>query len=161
VGSFRKLCEILIEGGQITVKHGHLALKSYSPKISARQMKQMDELMNTLIQHGVSAPAQGNLINDMGIAPTDLKLFLKLLSEEGKIRMFGKNIVLTDVLENCRSKLLEMFEAKPEIEVREFRDETGLGRTLAVAMLEHFDNEGMTQRKDNTRILVRKPINNS
>ncbi|HIG29392.1 MAG TPA: selenocysteine-specific translation elongation factor, partial [Verrucomicrobiales bacterium] len=57
VGSFRKLCEILIEGGQITVKHGHLALKSYSPKISARQMKQMDELMNTLIQHGVSAPA--------------------------------------------------------------------------------------------------------
>ncbi|HIG26314.1 MAG TPA: hypothetical protein EYQ50_00355, partial [Verrucomicrobiales bacterium] len=35
------------------------------------------------------------------------------------------------------------------------------GRTLAAAMLEHFDNEGITQRKDNTRILVRKPINNS
>jgi len=42
--------------------------------------------------------------------------------------------------------------------VREFRDQTGIGRNVAIEILEYFDGRGFTQRQGNERILLRAAL---
>jgi selenocysteine-specific elongation factor len=38
--------------------------------------------------------------------------------------------------------------------VREFRDHTGIGRNVAIDVLEYFDGKGYTRRQENQRIVT-------
>ena len=38
--------------------------------------------------------------------------------------------------------------------VREFRDHTGIGRNVAIDVLEYFDGKGFTRRQENQRIVL-------
>ena len=38
-------------------------------------------------------------------------------------------------------------------EVKHFRDATGIGRNVAIDVLEHFDSKGFTRRQGNARII--------
>jgi hypothetical protein len=42
--------------------------------------------------------------------------------------------------------------------VRGFRDETGIGRNVAIEVLEYFDSKGFTRRQGNDRIILNPTI---
>ncbi|HQH28120.1 MAG TPA: SelB C-terminal domain-containing protein, partial [Oligoflexia bacterium] len=85
-----------------------------------------------------------------------LKMISKLLTDEGAVRVLGGNYLLASIVEECRTKLLELFEEHQVVGLAAFREKTGLSRNIAVVVLEHFDSEGMTKRHGEGRMLLRK-----
>ena len=52
------------------------------------------------------------------------------------------------------AKMLASESDTDRIDIADFRDRTGIGRNLAIEVLEFFDSIGLTRRDGNTRILI-------
>ena len=53
----------------------------------------------------------------------------------------------------ARVLLLELFQASPTLTLARFRDRAGVSRKYALLLLEHWDQEGLTRREGNYRVL--------
>ena len=156
-GCFPKLAEALSAGGEFAVRHGRLALASWQPVISGAQSQLREKLLARLAAAGANAPARGDLLKELGCTEGELRQVVKLLVEECLVSVLGSHLILRSVVENCRGKLLELFKGSPTLEIGAFRKATGLSRNLAVAVLEHFDSQGLTRRSDEGRVLAKAP----
>ena len=94
------------------------------------------------------------MIQRLKIAAADMKLFVRLLAEEDRVRVVGSNLVSRETYERYRAILLGLFESRDEVGLAEFREATGLGRNLAWTLLEAFDVEGLTRKMGDVRVLV-------
>jgi selenocysteine-specific elongation factor len=152
--SFGKLKTHLVADGKAVMLHGFLALADWQPAISPKQMQLREDLLARLEKDGTDAPARGDLVTEMGVAESDMRVVLRLLAEERLVSVFGNNIMLSSVLDGCRRRLVELFEGAEVVGLPAFRKETGLSRNLAVAVLEQFDSEGLTRRVAGGRVLA-------
>ncbi|MHC4506697.1 MAG: SelB domain-containing protein, partial [Planctomycetota bacterium] len=145
----------------VIVKRGSLALASFSPALSAQQAELREKIVHRVAEAGTGALARGNLATELGASEADMKLLVRLLAEEGEVTVLGNWLVHTPVFEDCRAKLLGLFETSENVEMSPFRKATGTSRNLAVAILEQFDSEGLTRRSGKGRILLRRPERNA
>ncbi|CAN0441615.1 unnamed protein product, partial [Scytosiphon promiscuus] len=53
---------------------------------------------------------------------------------------------------------VKTMASKAPFTVREFRDATGIGRNVAIVLLEYFDSKGFTRRQDNHRVILRDKL---
>ena len=58
-------------------------------------------------------------------------------------------------LSQARALLLELFQASSTLTLAQFRDAAGISRKYALLLLEHWDQEGLTRREENYRVLRR------
>jgi selenocysteine-specific elongation factor len=156
VGAMDKLSQILFCDGEIVTKHGYLALKSFSPEINEREMKLREAVVVRVTQAGAGSVARGDLQAELSMSNAEVKLITKLLVDEGIVCVLGNNYMLRTIVEECRTKLFELFAQNPVVELGPFREKTGLSRNIAVIVLEHFDSEGLTRRQGNGRILAHR-----
>jgi selenocysteine-specific elongation factor len=141
---------------EITVKHGRLALASFKPALSAPQTKLLEEIIGRVRDAGVKGVARGNLMSDVGASEADMKLLTRLLSEDGTVKVLGRHLMHVPAFEECRRRLLELFDKDPSVELSAFREATGVARNQAVVILEQFDSEGLTRRVGNARVLANR-----
>jgi selenocysteine-specific elongation factor len=153
--SFRGLArELALGDSEIAVKHGRLALASFTPALSARQIELREEIVRRVAGAGVNGVARDPTVAELGISDADMKLLARLLSDDGTLRVLGNHLLHVPVFEECRAKLLELFEKGPTVGLAAFREATGAARNQAVAILEQFDSEGLTRRVGNARVLA-------
>jgi selenocysteine-specific elongation factor len=79
----------------------------------------------------------------------------KLITEDGTVMVLDGNFMLRTLFEECRRKLLGIFEITQCVELGAFRDAIGTNRKIALAMLAAFDGEGLTRRVGDGRVLAR------
>jgi len=155
--SFDRLAKLLAAAGPIAVKHGRLALKSFEPPVSAHLLELRDRILAQVRSAGVNGPARGNLMKELSIVEKDMQVLTALLIEDGTVMFLDGNFILRSVFEECRGKLLELFEKSTCVELGAFRDAINANRKMAVAMLDAFDAEGLTRRVAAGRVLVKRP----
>lgn len=156
--AFQAFSQVLTKDQEVVVRHGHLALRSFTPEISEREIKLRESVLEKVRASGTQSVARGNLKEELGMSEAEMKLIIRLLADEGEISVLGSNLMAREVVEDLRSKLLELFNKTTVVELGSFREKTGLSRNIAVLVLEHFDNQGMTRRQGNGRVLVQKTL---
>ncbi len=154
--AFSKLCQILLTDSELCLKHGSLALKSFTPQISEREINLRDAILERVKKAGAASVAKGDLLLELEMSASEFKLLSRLLIDQGLLRAIGSNYLLSSLVEECREKLLKLFQEQQVVEIAPFREATGLTRNVAVLILEHFDSEGMTKRQGNGRVLLRR-----
>ncbi|HHE39468.1 MAG TPA: hypothetical protein ENL20_13010, partial [Candidatus Cloacimonetes bacterium] len=93
------------------------------------------------------------LMNEKGIAENKLKQILKYLIEKKKVYFIKQIYLHADLIENSKKLLIDFLKKHEEgITVAQFRDLINSNRATSLLLLEFFDNEGITLRKDNLRI---------
>ena len=152
--AFDDLAAILTDDSDIVLRHGSLALKEFKPQISAREAKLRDEVLAEVEAAGIQTIAKGDIQQKLSMTPSELKVVSKLLIAENLISVVGGNLVSQEVVEDVRRQLIELFEENEVVELKQFREKTGLSRNFGVALLEHFDSTGMTKRRDKGRVLL-------
>jgi selenocysteine-specific elongation factor len=156
--SFADLAKALAkQSGGIVLRHGKLALADFAPALSQKQSALREAVLERVTAAGSAAVARGTLVKDLGARESDMKLVLRLLGEEGEVTLLGNQLMQTRAFEECRAKLLELFEDREIVGLGDFRKLVGASRNLAVAILEQFDAEGLTRREGKGRALVRRP----
>ncbi len=154
----KALFEELTKDQDIVLRHGHLAKRSFSPDISDREVLLREQILERVRAAGAASLAKGPLLEELEMTPGEIKRVIKILVSENLISVIGGNLMIRSALEDARQILLDLFRTQEVVELKEFREKSGMSRNIGVALLEAFDSEGMTKRKDKGRVLIQKRL---
>ena len=103
-------------------------------------------------------PSTGDLSKTMRKPQQDLERSMNELVKRGLLVNIASHRYylpqqLVDIAEDIKS-LAAGNPATKAFTVREFRDHTGIGRNVAIDVLEYFDGKGFTRRQENQRIVL-------
>ena len=104
------------------------------------------------------APSTGDLAKSWRMPQAILERDLKELAKRGfVVHVAAHRYYLPDQLSSLASEVTQLADGKG-FSVREFRDHTGIGRNVAIEVLEYFDRRGFTRRQDNERVVLRDAL---
>ena len=79
---------------------------------------------------------------------------LSLLQKRGELTRVGEHFYARDAIESLVSRLRELKEKEPTIDVGRFKELTGLSRKFAIPLLEHLDRIHVTRRLGDSRKIL-------
>ncbi len=148
---------IKLAGNSVMIKHDKVALEDFIPELANTQEEAKEKLLKILASGGMNCPTLKIIKQELGMADSELRPLFKLLREENRIVFLDNNHVMTtETFTGCEKVLREIFSKSATLQVGDFRNAAGIGRNLAVAVLEKFDSLGITRRTPDGRILVKK-----
>jgi len=154
VGSFDQLFQYLGKSKELQLKHGRLALNTFQPQISARELQLREGALDAITKAGNQSLAKGNLLEALPMSSVEQRTVVKLLTEENLIVVLGNNFLLRSVYDDCREMLLDLFRAQKVVDLAAFREKSGTSRNVAALILDSFDAEGLTKRTEAGRVLL-------
>lgn len=150
---FNYLVDSLINTGKIGLKKGIIFLLSRKPKISSQQKVLISKILKILKDNPTNPPNEKTLISQI----TGGKEIIDFLIQEGEIIKLIDGILLEsknyDIMKN---KLIEFLKINGSISIAQVRELLGISRKYIIPLLNKMDEEKITQRKENVRILKTK-----
>ena len=144
---------ILIKTGVLGVTDGrvHDAKDRNKPDGNERHWSSLERQLQTAGHH---IPVLSELQRDAQLDETSLKLALKYGTEKGSVhRINATRYALTTTLLDF-AETSESLASDRNFSVADFKEELGIGRKLAVEILEFFDSINFTQRQGNERTIA-------
>jgi len=150
---FNYLIDSLINTDKIGLKKGVLFLLSRKPKISSQQKVLIFKILKILTDNPTNPPNEKMLISQI----TGGKEIIDFLIQEGKIIKLSDGILLEnknyDIMKN---KLIDFLKINDSISIAQVRELLGISRKYIIPLLNKMDEEKITQRRENVRILKTK-----
>jgi selenocysteine-specific elongation factor len=145
------LIEQLRTTEQIVNHQGWLHLPGYEPHFSAQQQ----ELWNKVdVLLGEEAWWVRDLAKATGVDDNVMRQLLRFAAQQGEVTAFVKDRYYRhDQIKKFASLIRERDQTQGETSAADFRDRLGIGRKLAIQILEYFDREGFTRRLGNKHLL--------
>ena len=143
----------LIKAGVLGVTDGrvHDANDRNKPDGNEQYWSSLERQLQTAGRH---IPVLSELQRDAQLDGTSLKLALKYGADNGFLhRINATRCALTTTLLDF-AETIESLASEQNFTVANFKDELGIGRKLAVEILEFFDSINFTQRQGNERTIA-------
>ena len=100
-------------------------------------------------------PAVAGLARELGAERQQIEAILRALQELGVVEMLeGGLLAHGGAIAAVRGQLRDYLLGHGEITVAQFRELIGSNRKYAMALLGHFDAEGLTRRDGDVRVLL-------
>jgi len=151
---FNYLANSLINTEKIGLEKGIIFLLSRKPKISSQQKALISKILKILKDNPTNPPKEKTLISQIAGS----KEIIDFLIQEGEIIKLSDGILLEsknyDIMKN---KLIDFLKINGSISISQVRELLGISRKYIIPLLNKTDEEKITQRKENVRILKTKP----
>lgn len=102
-------------------------------------------------------PALHPLADSLGLAPSELERFLQRMAGFGLVQAIARNRWLTpaQISRYAEAARVAAAQAGPEgFTAAQFRDAAGIGRNLAIDLVEFLDRSGTTLRRGDRRVIA-------
>ncbi|WP_054252371.1 selenocysteine-specific translation elongation factor [Neofamilia massiliensis] len=144
---FNSLLDSSVLKEKIKTQEVYVSLRDFEVKMSDDHMKISEEILEKLKK------AEPGLLKGSDFASTkEEKKTLSFLLKNEVIKV-DSFVLRRDYYQKIKEKLVGYLEENKEITVADFRDLNGFSRKMALALLEHFDDEKITKRSDDKRTL--------
>jgi selenocysteine-specific elongation factor len=156
--------EMLIEQGKVNITNNSYVLASHKVDIDPETRKQIAQLDEFFVHLGENSADLTEIKAKTGTSMPDKKLLqlLKAMQDEKKLYYIQRNYFHHQFITKAKNVIIEYIRHNPEgITVAAARDLIGSNRANTLMILELMDNESITLRKGNFRILTRKFLENS
>jgi selenocysteine-specific elongation factor len=120
---------------------------------NAEAIARAQRVTKALADAGAAGASEHTLGEKTQASPADLRAALQRLARDGQAVRLGELWFAQGIVDDARRKMSEHFAGARTLTVIEFKALTGLARKQAVAMLEHFDQLGLTRREGDARVL--------
>jgi selenocysteine-specific elongation factor len=155
---FEELIADLAASGDLVSANKQVRLPDHQAVMADKDKKLWATVRPALEQGGLQPPAVHDLASDLGVAPEPLFGFLRRAAAQGLVLHIGKNRFLMPEALRELGEIAEGLALQVDggrITAAAFRGESGIGRNLAIEVLEHFDKAGFTKRTGDTRSILR------
>ena len=147
---YNSLCEFLNESGQITAEGTTLRLPTHMVTFSPSQQAAIDRLMAWFAAQGALSPSVKECQTIVG------EPAYYALVDLGRIQPIAEDVVYDQATyERLLSQLTAYLQAHGAITPIEAKEELGISRKYAIALLEHMDALRLTRREGDRRVLTR------
>jgi selenocysteine-specific elongation factor len=121
---------------------------------SSRDRDRLSTILRAFEQSRLAAPSPGNLAEESGIDPAEMRRLITILLREGKLVRLGNDSLCVD--EGAVTILKQTIQALrgQTIDVARFKQLTGVSRKYAIPLLEYLDRERITRKQGDHRIVL-------
>jgi selenocysteine-specific elongation factor len=152
--TFKAVVDGLVENGTLIRKNSDLALVGHESQLKPKDQEILRRIEQDFQRKGFASPVEEELRQKVGLSKKEFKNLMYNLFERGiLVRLSDKVVYHRDAVEKARRIVLQYLEKYPSISVAELRDILQLSRKYATAILEYFDNIGLTKRDKDVHIL--------
>jgi selenocysteine-specific elongation factor len=143
-----RVLERLVKAGQVAERDGLMRLPDFQVRLTAEQRQAADALLDRFRGAPYATPSWKESLEAVG---EDL---LNYLLESGALVRLSEDVLLgSSALEGMVRRVRSELESRGQITVAEVRDLFSTSRKYALALMEHLDRAGMTQRQGDVRRL--------
>jgi selenocysteine-specific elongation factor len=148
----------LAASGRIAETGGHFHQPNHRAALPPEEAAVFKRIQ-TAIRATEQPPSIGDLAKSLGMPLRSLDALTSRLTKLGFLIRAGDNrVLLPDQLDALVTTAQRLAESTPAgFTARDFRDAAGIGRNLAIDVLEYFDRCGFTRRYGEVRRIVGTP----
>lgn len=155
---FEGVLESLVAENKIMHLGASYCLPGFEPTLDTKDAAMWKRVMPILEDGYTKPPVVHALSEELSLDPRLLEKFLIRSAKLGLVCQVAKNRFLLPEAVLELGDIVEALGAKErEFGVKEFRDRSGIGRNLAIEILEFFDKSGFTWRSGDVRKVL-KPV---
>ena len=152
--TYKAVVDGLVERDIVKRKDSDVSLVGYQSKLKSRDLKIIQQIEQEFRRNGFTSPVEEELRQKVGLNPKEFKNLMYNLFERGiLVRLSDKVVYHKESAEKAKRIVLQYLEKYPSITVAELRDVLKLSRKYTTAILEYFDNIGLTKRDKDVHIL--------
>ena len=140
--------------GVIKLLNHYVSQKDFFIEFSSVQLKIKDNLLKFFKEGGFNPPKPSELVNVLGYDKNQISMVISALIDMGELVKLEEDILFHkdsygDALEILKKHLIE----NKSIVLGQFRDLLGTSRKYAMALLDYFDQNKITKRIEDKRVL--------
>jgi selenocysteine-specific elongation factor len=152
--TYKAVVDGLVEREILKQKDSDVSLVGYQSKLKPWDLKILQQIEQEFRRKGFISPVEEELRQKVGLNPKEFKNLMYNLFERGiLVRLSDKVVYHKESAEKAKRIVLQYLEKYPSITVAELRDVLQLSRKYTTAILEYFDNIGLTKRDKDVHIL--------
>jgi selenocysteine-specific elongation factor len=150
-----EVLKALAADGKLTQRSGHFLPVAHQVELSSAEAELFSRVKPSLdVQQ---PPSLGDLAKQLGTPLKDLQRNLQaLVGKRCIVRVSDNRYYLPEHIAPLARVAGELSDSA-NLTVRQFRDAAGIGRNVAIEVLEYFDSKGYTRRNGDTRQVVGDP----
>lgn len=153
--ALRALVADLVREGQVVREITGVRLPGHRPQLRPADATLWQRLQPLLAGSGVRPPSVAELAASLGEEAAHLDTAMSRLAYRGLLVRVSKNRFFPPAALGRLMHLLRQEQhASGSVTAADFRDRAGIGRNLAIEVLEYFDCSGFTQRIGDARVLI-------
>ncbi len=147
---FAVAAERWLRDGSVIEEGAQARTPEHAVRFTTEQSAKIERLFSALRRERFAPPSRGELEQELGIEPA----VIGALAELGRLIKLTETVVYpTDTYEEMVAVIVEWLRSTGKITVAEVRDRFGTSRKYALAILEHLDEERVTRRVGDERVL--------
>ena len=151
---FTALIHDLAADKALDVSRDKVKLSAHTVTLSAERQASMDVLEQAFLQAHYHPPSVDEVLQAHKLTHADDRELLQVLVDQDKlVRLKADLFYHREVLDSIERHLRTHLEEKGDISAGEFRDLLQISRKYAIPLLEHFDNQRLTVRMGDKRML--------
>jgi len=144
----------LVSNRIIKINEQIVSIWNFKVKLSDEQEKIRKLIMNIYHENKYNPPKFKDLVamlklQDKSVAP----VFNSLISDGKLIKVDQETVFSSEAIKDAKDMLVNFIKENKSIQLGEFRDILGTSRKYAMAILDYFDQNKITKRVEDKRIL--------
>jgi selenocysteine-specific elongation factor len=151
---FAALVELLARQGRLSERGSALALPDHIPSLTPVQEAAWNRARESLARDPLLPPSPASLRTEHGI---DAEVVAALAERGDLVRIGTEAVFLPDAVERFAKVVVDELAARRTITVSRARDLTGSSRKHVLPLLQLLDDQGITRRTGDDRVLVISP----
>ncbi len=147
-----------IGAGRIVRDGSMLRLPSHEARLNREDERLWERVRPLLAADGLRPPRVRELAAELDIEPEKLIRFFRRVERFGRVAPVAPNrFFLPETLRELAALAAALADESPDrsFTAAAFKDRSGIGRNLAIEVLEHLDRVGATRRVGDARVVVR------
>ncbi len=152
---FTALLGPLTDSKKICLRKGVLYLHGFKPLVSAEDVERWQKIESLLRRQGKDIPLLSQITAATGLRRKSLERLLRRAVHDGKVHRLNENrFASSEQLAKLAQQVCELGAEGEAITVVSVKERLGIGRKLAIEVLEYFDSIGFTRREQDQRLIV-------
>jgi selenocysteine-specific elongation factor len=152
--TFLTILNDLVAKEIVLKKDAQLSLAAHELKLKPKEQQLSDRIERIFKSAEFAPPLEDEVCRELSLEePFFKKMMRSLYDQEKLVRLNPKVTYHADSLKAAREVVLDHIQKKGSITIAELRDRLNLSRKYAQAVLEHFDQIGLTERKEDKHVL--------
>ena len=147
------LLKYLCDSDMILQQGKYFYLEDHQAKISQTRLDSLTNCLDIISKGGFQPMRKTRLLEEMGLNEKDGIELLKFATHSKKLVRISEDLHYNpEQIEKILAILRGFFEKNPDINVIQFKELMTVSRKYAIDLLEYFDSQRFTIRKDNIRV---------
>jgi selenocysteine-specific elongation factor len=144
---FSALLDELLADGRIVQSGPWLHLPDHRVALSTGEEKLWQRILPMLLDKPFQPPRVRDIAEELAMAEASVRMLLRRVTRVGEVYLVAHDHYFTkDAVEKLAAIARNVAAAHDCVRAAEFRDQIGVGRKLAIQILEFFDRIGYTRR---------------